>query len=63
MIIMMVMQLFSKILIFMDMFIFEYKSYVTNYNELHSTLLLHISDYITYQTFNYHFEDLWKLCI
>lgn len=55
---MIVMQLFSKILIFMDMFIFEYKSYVTNYNELHSTLLLHISDYITYQTFNYHFEDL-----
>lgn len=61
MIIMIAMQFFSKTLIFMDMFIFEYKSYVTNYNELHSTLLLHINDFIIYQIFNYYFKDLWQI--
>lgn len=48
------MQLLSKILIFMDMLIFEYKSYVTDYNVLHSTLS-HINKYII---FVYYFEDL-----
>lgn len=35
----------------MDMLVFGYKSYVTNYNVLHSNLLLYINEYIIDQIF------------